>query len=194
MARLPPSRPRPSVDPELAARRQRGARHTARVLETVTLDGERVARRRRKCADVSVVDCLSAGRERCHAFGFHGSGRPSHRSRRRTSFSSSFATAPSSASPDRVVVSTVNSAPVANAGADQGVFVGVPAHLDGSGSTDVDGNALVYVWSLTTRPAGSTATLTNPTAVNPTLVPDLAGEYVAQLVVNDVPSTVPPTP
>ena len=40
-------------------------------------------------------------------------------------------------------------------------------------------------WTLPTRPAGSTAALTNPTTVNPTFTPDAAGVYIAQLVVND---------
>ena len=35
------------------------------------------------------------------------------------------------------------------------------------------------------RPAGSTATLSNPTIVNPTFVADLDGVYVAQLTVSD---------
>ena len=87
--------------------------------------------------------------------------------------------------PDRVTLSTVNSPPVANAGADQSVFVDVVTQLDGSGSTDVDGDTLTYAWSLTTRPAGSAATLENSTTVNPTFTPDVAGDYIAQLIVND---------
>ena len=43
---------------------------------------------------------------------------------------------------DVVEIQTVNSAPVANAGGDQSSYVGQTVTLDGSGSTDVDGNAL----------------------------------------------------
>jgi hypothetical protein len=44
---------------------------------------------------------------------------------------------------------------------------------------------LTYSWSLTTVPSGSTASLNDPTINSPSFVADLAGEYVATLVVND---------
>src|SRR5262245_28872839 len=78
-----------------------------------------------------------------------------------------------------------NHPPVANAGADQTVIRGSTVTLNGSGSSDPDGHPLKFAWTLSTRPAGSTATLVNPSAVSPTFVADLAGEYRAQLVVND---------
>jgi len=87
--------------------------------------------------------------------------------------------------PDTVTVNTLNSRPVANAGVDQVVSIGDTVQLSGSGSTDVDGNPLTYAWSLTTKPAGSATTLTNPTAVNPTFTVDVSGTYIAQLIVND---------
>jgi hypothetical protein len=94
-----------------------------------------------------------------------------------------------SSAADIVEIQTLNSAPVANAGPDQSGYVGQTVTLDGSGSTDVDGNALSYVWALTSRPAGSAAAVSDPMAVMPTLVLDRAGVYVAQLIVND--GTVP---
>ena len=39
-------------------------------------------------------------------------------------------------------ISTLNSVPVANAGPDQVAFAGETVHLNGAGSTDVDGNPL----------------------------------------------------
>ena len=88
-------------------------------------------------------------------------------------------------SPATVVISTQNSQPVANAGANQTVKTGQTVTLDGSVSNDVDGDPLTYAWSFVSVPAGSAATLTNPTAVNPTFVSDQKGSYVVQLVVND---------
>jgi YD repeat-containing protein len=90
--------------------------------------------------------------------------------------------------PDRVTIrtgATTNTPPVANAGSDQTATVGTTVALDGSGSSDVDGNSLTYAWSLVSRPAGSTATLTGATTVNPTFVLDKAGTYGVQLLVND---------
>ncbi len=57
--------------------------------------------------------------------------------------------------------------------------------LDGSGSTDADVDALTYPWALTSRPAGSTAVLSDPFAVSPSFSIDRAGNYVVQLIVND---------
>ncbi|KAB2835681.1 MAG: hypothetical protein F9K48_03745 [Candidatus Brocadia sp.] len=84
-----------------------------------------------------------------------------------------------------VTISTLNSAPVANAGQDQMVYVNDPVTLDGSGSTDVDGDLLAYTWAFTAKPADSTATLNDPHAVNPTFTADKAGTYVMSLMVND---------
>ena len=86
---------------------------------------------------------------------------------------------------DRVIVSTNNVAPVADAGLDQGGKApGSTITLDGSGSSDANGDPLTYQWSLS-PPAGSAAVLSNPTSMSPTFTVDIAGNYVAQLVVND---------
>ena len=87
--------------------------------------------------------------------------------------------------PDTVSISTLNSPPVANAGPNQTVKVGALVQLTGAGSIDVDGNSLTYRWSITAKPAGSTAALSNPAIVNPTFTADKFGSYVIQLIVND---------
>ncbi len=78
-----------------------------------------------------------------------------------------------------------NTAPVANAGPDQNVSTGSIVTLDGSSSSDVDGDALTYAWLFAAKPGSSTAMLSDPTVVNPTFTPDDDGEYVIQLLVND---------
>ncbi len=78
-----------------------------------------------------------------------------------------------------------NHPPVADAGPDQTVFVGSTVMLDGSTSSDVDGDLLTFRWSFTSFPPESIATLSDPAAVKPTFAVDLPGNYVIQLIVND---------
>ena len=83
----------------------------------------------------------------------------------------------------------------ANPGPAQNVTAGALVQLNGSCSTDVDGDLLTYHWSLISAPSGSTAKLSSATSVTPTFTADLPGTYVAQLIVNNgtfdsVPATV----
>jgi hypothetical protein len=80
-----------------------------------------------------------------------------------------------------------NSAPTANAGPDQtsNVQVADTVILDGSASSDPDGNTLSYSWSLMTLPPNSAATLDDASRDKPSFIADQAGTYVARLVVND---------
>ncbi len=71
------------------------------------------------------------------------------------------------------VLANTNTPPVANAGQNQTVALEQTVTLDGSASSDADGDQLTYRWSLAT-PTGSGATLLNPTAVKPTFQVDLA--------------------
>jgi hypothetical protein len=55
-----------------------------------------------------------------------------------------------------------NTAPVANAGPDQNVTTGTSVTLDGSASTDPNGDLLGHSWLLMSKPSGSAATLYVP--------------------------------
>ena len=88
--------------------------------------------------------------------------------------------------PAIVVVSTHNSAPVADAGADQHFDnEGILIQLDGSQSFDPDGDPITYAWTITSRPPFSAATLSNPNDARPTFVADMLGTYIIELVVTD---------
>ena len=76
-------------------------------------------------------------------------------------------------------------APTASAGPDRTVSLGSTARLDGSKSSNPDGDKLTYAWSIVDKPASSTAKITSPTSVQPTFVPDRMGTYKIQLVVKD---------
>src|SRR5438876_783436 len=71
------------------------------------------------------------------------------------------------------------------AGPDQTVSVQTTVTLDGTRSSDVDGDGLSLRWSLIARPPGSAATLSDAAATRPTFFADRAGTYAAQLVVSD---------
>ena len=88
---------------------------------------------------------------------------------------------------------TPNQPPTANAGPSETVIAGVAASLNGSGSSDPNGDLLSYQW---TQTAGPSVTLSSSTSPQPTFTaPDAAVTLTFQLVVNDgqvnsAPSTV----
>ena len=90
-----------------------------------------------------------------------------------------------SSAPATMRVSTENSGPTANAGSDQTVATGSIVALDGSGSSDPDGNPLTFAWSFLSMAPGSTAMLANELAVNPSFQVDRPGQYAIQLLVSD---------
>ena len=81
--------------------------------------------------------------------------------------------------------SSSKSCPIADAGPDQTVLVGSQITLDGSASSSGTGGLITYQWTLTSQPAGSTATLAGATTVRPSFTPVVAGDYSVQLVVDN---------
>ena len=65
-----------------------------------------------------------------------------------------------------ITISPINDIPIANAGSDQSVNPSTSVTLDGSQSSDVDGDSITYSWIQT---SGTPVTLTDDTVVNPQL-------------------------
>jgi hypothetical protein len=84
-----------------------------------------------------------------------------------------------------ITAETSNAPPVAHAGPAQKVTVGTQVTLDGSASSDADGDPLTAHWTLPGRPEGSQATLASPNSFHPSFTADVAGSYTASLIVND---------
>lgn len=78
-----------------------------------------------------------------------------------------------------------NTAPVAEAGDNFTAPTGSNVVVDGSASSDSDGDQLTYLWEFSSAPGGSAATFSNSASVSPSFVPDAAGSYVLQLTVSD---------
>jgi hypothetical protein len=80
---------------------------------------------------------------------------------------------------------TPNSAPVVELGDDRQTPYNRTTTLEATVS-DVDvGDTLVYGWTLLSAPAGSSATVSDPTAARPTFVPNVPGAYRFRLAVTD---------
>jgi hypothetical protein len=88
--------------------------------------------------------------------------------------------------PSQVIITYDNVKPIASIVATPPAVTanGTVVQLDGGDSADADGDALTYYWSLT-APAGSTAVLNSANAPVATFVPDVHGDYVVQLYVDD---------
>lgn len=87
--------------------------------------------------------------------------------------------------PTGVTAKLDNHQPKADAGPDQTTAAGQTVNLDATGSTDIDGGPLSYLWSFISIPSGSTAILSDQRSVRPTFTTDLPDNYELQLDIWD---------
>jgi hypothetical protein len=87
--------------------------------------------------------------------------------------------------PATVTITAVNAKPVAAVPEAQTVLHGVALTLSGAESSDPDADPLTFTWTIAEKPEGATGTLADAELETSTFTPDLPGEWVLQLVVND---------
>ena len=73
---------------------------------------------------------------------------------------------------------------IANAGQNQTVEVEDMVTLNGSGSSDPEGESFTYSWELTSVPDGSAAMLDDSESASPSFTADVAGDYDVQLTIS----------
>ncbi len=78
-----------------------------------------------------------------------------------------------------------NQPPVAVATAGSNALLGSTVAIDGTQSTDPEGTALQYQWTMTARPPGSVAAPAIPTSGRTTFLVDVSGDYALVLSVSD---------
>lgn len=89
---------------------------------------------------------------------------------------------------DTVTITAVNTPPMADAGPGQTISNRTLVTLDGGASSDANGDDLTYLWSFAAVPDGSGTTgasLSDAASATPTFTPDVVGDYVLSLIVND---------
>lgn len=84
-----------------------------------------------------------------------------------------------------ITVSIPGSPPLANAGPSGTVAVSRRVTLDGSKSSDPDGDKLTYKWTFKSKPTSSVATIINADKAVAEFTADLLGAYVLTLTVSD---------
>ncbi len=78
--------------------------------------------------------------------------------------------------------------PVSNATGPGDVIAGANVEVDGTTSTDANGDVLRYSWTFTTKPLGSVAALSTPALAKTRFVADVPGTYEIALRVSDATS------
>lgn len=87
--------------------------------------------------------------------------------------------------PKEVFLDVSNTPPMAVAGDDLSLRFGEAAAVDGSSSTDANGDPLTYRWAISTEPVGSTAMIVDAGERRASFIPGVRGRYALKLTVSD---------
>ena len=85
--------------------------------------------------------------------------------------------------PTVVAVAAIDNGPVSAGSATINGTTGYKISLSGAGSSNPDGAALAYAWTLVSKPAASTAVLDSTTGAFSQITPDVLGDYVVRMIV-----------
>jgi hypothetical protein len=85
----------------------------------------------------------------------------------------------------KVTASLPGKPPVISVATSMTAEIGKQTAIDGSKSSDPDGDKLTYAWAIKTKPTSSTATLTKAQEAIAGFMPDVAGTYVVSLSISD---------
>lgn len=92
----------------------------------------------------------------------------------------------SNSAPQTVVLASVTDEPGTSGASTIAAATGYVVSLDGSTSADPDGSKLAYAWTMSSKPAGSVAAVSNTLGAISQVTPDLLGDYVVKLTATDV--------
>ena len=84
-----------------------------------------------------------------------------------------------------LTIASANTPPECDAGGDLSGLVASELTLDARGTSDPDGDALVFQWRIIERPEGSTATIDAVTIRLTTFTPDVPGTYIVRFTADD---------
>lgn len=84
-----------------------------------------------------------------------------------------------------ITVNPLNDLPIANAGPDQGAYVGDTVMLNGTQSKDVDGDTLTFQWFFVSWPGEGSPALLDSDSAQPRFMTYFPGTYQVRLVVYD---------
>ena len=87
--------------------------------------------------------------------------------------------------PEFILFTPLNTRPVAEASYNEPIRINETVFLSATPSSDIDNDPLTCRWKMIYRPLGSSAALSDVSAITPSFFADKKGRYIVQIIVND---------